>query len=168
MRVRTESIKGAPIYLFQGTQYVVKPEGTIIKSMKYDEDENITYVKCKKPSILGDLLCLIVIIMCMLVNWYCLTQYQLSVDYNSICTYFDGRLYVNLANNSTTSITYELVGTDGIVQHDVLKPGEKVYIVGVENVESEYELVFRSMMLFIVYEESVTIHVTDRSSYEDD
>lgn len=163
---RTKVIKGRPNYVYKGHNYLDQPEKTIRKKMLYDEVANVTNVYCKRPSILFELVCLVCIMLCILFNKVYLHNSAVKVYYNSITTYYNNSLYVNLKSDDSNNVEvrYYISNNSTIIKEGVLNPGDTIISIPIDSVEETYNLNFEYDTLFSTKSESVSINVIDRSN----
>lgn len=142
--IKTKVIKGKPIYILKGSQYIDRPDNTNIKSMMYDEETNLTYVKLSKPNIIMEVLCSIIILFCVLSNIFFVHNSSVNIRYNNIVTYYDNKLYLNLKNeeDSLYKVSYKLVDEGVIINEGYMKPGDSVVSIDIENIKESYKIIF--------------------------
>lgn len=158
---KVKIIKGTPVYLYRGTQYLEKPEKCKIKSMMYNEEENITYVKCSKPNYIYEILCALVIIGCVIFNNFIYEKPVLDFQYNSVVQYYNESLYLNLTNPESNEYPLHVEIRDGenVVNSVSMQPGTSIITIGVEDVKDKYTLRVSCKYLFTEVYEDVTISV---------
>ena len=131
--MKTKIIRGCPIYLFRNTQYIEQPKGTIIRSMDYDKENNITYVKCKRPLHLFEF---VVIMIMLLLTYYNISNNwgigSVSIKYNSLGYYYNNKIYINLyIEKSSYELEYKLYTEDSILAEGYMKEDE--YLINVDS-----------------------------------
>ena len=158
---RVKIIKGTPIYLYKGTQYLEKPEKCNTKRMLYDENENITYIKCVKQNYVYELLCCIIILGCVIFNNFIYEKPVIDFKYNSIVQYYDDKLFLNLTNPDTNEIpiTVELVDNNDVVNKFTLNPGFSIVSVSIDNPKDNYVLRLSCKYMFFNITDEVNISV---------
>lgn len=144
--MKTKIIRGRPVYIYKGSQWLEQPEKTIIKSMVYNQDENVTYVKVGKPSILVELISVLIILGCITIN--IVTNWGsdlLKVRFSSVPVYYNDNLYINLyVENSTHDVTYVIKSEDKIIHRDTLSKGDLVVTLPLDNYEEKLVLVLET------------------------
>lgn len=159
---KVKIIKGTPVYLYKGTQYLEKPEKCNIKSMQYSEEDNITYVKCSKPNYIYEILCALIIIGCVLYNQFVYEKPVIDFKYNSVVQYYNNDLYLNLTNPSTNEypLTVELMFGDELIQTMTMQPGSTIITLGIDDgVKDHYTLRVTCKYLIFKTQEEVNISV---------
>ena len=127
--MKTNVIKGTPIYVLRKSNYLEKPSNCKIKRMVYSEDENITYVYMKKNSIFVDLLLFAILVAITVFNIHLESSRDtVSIRYNNLCTYHNDMLYLNLMLDKPTtySITFRILNNDAEVYSGILEYGDTV------------------------------------------
>lgn len=161
---KVKIIRGRPIYIYKRTNYMYKPDKTIVYKMLYNSDDNITYVYCKKPSILLEVICILICLCCVFVNRQYLHGLSVDIHYNNIATYYNGCLYLNLMSGETNNIIvhYELKDNSETIAEGYLNPGDLIISVPINNICDRYTLVVSYKILFYEKEETSNIIVLNR------
>lgn len=148
--MKTKIIKGRPVYLYRGSQWLEQPEKTIIKSMRYSKEENVTYVKVGHPTIITEVLCILIIAGCIAVNIF--TDWGtnlLLVRFNSAPVYYNNNVYINLYNEkSTDTVKYILKTDDSILAEGTLNVGEYKIAIPCEEYVEKCTLVLETKNVF--------------------
>ncbi len=158
-------MRGHPVYVYKGTNYIDKPDKVVISKMLFDEENNITYVYCSKPRKLVEIACSIIMILCVCLNVFGIHRSEVIVRYNSVSTYYNDLLYLNLVNDesSVVPIRYDLLDGEVVVCSGVIKPGDIVISTPVGNIKDTYTLRISYTMFITEHVEDVRISVVDRS-----
>lgn len=140
-------IKGKPIYLYRRSQYLEQPDNTFLGKMYYDEDSNITYVKCIKKSIRFEIFCAVIISVCVAISVVAPTGGKEMIQYSRIVEYYDGGYYMNISNSigSAYPVLCILMHGNEEVARVILNPGE-------DWIKADAEYIGRDMKLFIEYQ----------------
>jgi hypothetical protein len=164
--MKNKVIKGRPDYIYKGTHYLDLPEKTYVKKMVYDEDSYTTKCYCAKHTIIPEILIVLVIGICIYLNGFIIQKTKIDLYYNSISTYYNGELYLNLQSDESNyfTINYYLTYNSEVVYSGVLNPGDLVISVPVSNVQDTYQLKLVYKTFITKHEEVVSINVLDRSS----
>ena len=156
---RVRIIQGRPIYVFKGSQYIDKPARTIVKRMKYSEEEGVTYIYCKRVSHLFEIICV-----CLLVGIACFNRLelhssQMNVRYNSLVNYYNGNLYLNIKADERNpyKLEYSIDGHNG-----VLSPGQSLISMEIEKPLESYTITFKYKTLIRTVSFDVTVFVVNR------
>lgn len=161
--MKEQIIRGRPLYLYKGRQYLDMPPGCVIKRIEYEDNSNKCLVYCKKPAIIVELLCLCIIIGCVIVNILYLHHAEYNVYYNSLTIHYDDKLYLNLHNdeNNLSSVTVDLVGGNEVINSFVLNPGDTLVSIPMpsKDVLTEYELVITYNSILVPIARTVTVTV---------
>lgn len=162
--MKVKIIKGTPIYLYKGTQYLEKPDKCKIKSMDYNADENITYVKCTKNNYIYEFICIVIILMLVFYNNFIYQKPIINFQYNSVVQYYKGDLYLNLRSDDTNKydITVKLKHDDEVISTMIISPGNTIVTVGVEDVKEHYVLELSCKYLLREVNEEVPITVVKK------
>lgn len=157
-------IRGKPLYLYKNSQYLEMPEGCIVKKVEYDEATNKSVVYCGRPSKLLEIICSLVIILCILLNVLYLHSLSYTVRYSSLATYYDNQLFLNVYNDKGNSGSVDVTLRDGdiVLYECTLNPDEYLISVPLENVELHYTLDIEYHTLIKTISESVPISVSIR------
>lgn len=163
--VKTSVIRGRPNYVYRGHNYIEQPEKTLVKKMVYNQETNVTNVYCKRPSIVLEIICMLVVIACVVANISYIHDSKVAVKYNSIATYFNDKLYLNLMSdeNNNCNVKYILYDGNTEVAEGILEPGELIVSIPISNVKDSYNLELQYSSLTEIKSQIVTINVTDRS-----
>lgn len=164
--IKTKVIKGRPNYVYRGGNYLEQPEKTLIKRMVYDEESNVTNVYCKKPGHKLEILCGVIIALCVYANIVDIHKMEVKLYYNSIATYYNDALFVNLSNdkNNIFNVRYALCDNDTEIVSGVLEPGDTVISIPVKNIKDFYTLKLQHGTISGVHTDEVKINVIDRSN----
>lgn len=161
---RTNIIRGKPIYIFKHRQYVYQPDKTVIKVMKHDEVENITFVYCIKPTLIPEFIMTIILIIFAVFNVLLNVNTEI-VHYNNKAIYYDGLLYINMESESNNyyEICYDLLDSDyNGITGGVLKPGDLVTTISIPEPMDYYVLTFSYDTLLGTKTKSVMITVLNK------
>lgn len=139
----TNIVKGVPIYVYHGRQYMDKPDKLICGKMKYDESANITYIKMHRATYFIEIVAMLIIAGCVYYSFVNNVSEEQTARYNSIVTYYDKYLYLNWNNpeENYTSITYNLYDGKSLVISRTLAPGESLITYEYEPIEDNLTLV---------------------------
>lgn len=161
---KTKVIRGNPIYVYRGTNYIEKPSRTVIRSMMYDDSRNVTYVHCRKPGKKIEFICTLLLIACVVFNVLYLHRTEVTVRYNSIVTYYNDELYLNLVNDNTSpvEVNFMLLDDGSVVASGILSPGDTLISVPVQSIKDTYTLRFTYKIFMSNHIDDVSIHVIDR------
>ena len=148
---RTNVIRGKPIYKYRKSQYVYQPDNTSIRKMKFDEENNTTYVYCFKPTVLPELFLISIMILLVIVNVFWLHNQNIKIYYNEYTTYFNGTLYLNLTSDKSNNyeVNYSLLDSSGNdIAGGILYPGDSIITININNPEEEYivRLKYRTLL----------------------
>ena len=143
-------IRGKPSYYYRGMRYLEMPEKTVIKKVVYNEDENKSYVYCKKPSSFLEVFCILIVVACVLVNRLYLHHQSNEIRYNSVSYYYDGYLYLNIYNEdgNRMSVNVSVLDEDVLIYEKELNPGEYLIRIPVEEIKQSYSIEFGYDTLF--------------------
>lgn len=157
-------VRGKPLYIYRGSQYLEMPDKCVVKWVDYDEKTGKSLVYCRKPSKAIELICSLVMITCVLANVLFIKNMVLGVRYNSLSVYYDGALFVNVLNDEDNKATLEVQLLDGssLIYECELEPGEYLISVPIENVSDSYILVLSYSLLGNVVTERYPITVQRR------
>lgn len=135
-------VRGHPTYIYRRSQYIEMPEGCIIKKVKYDTETNRSIVICGKPSIIVELLCSAIMLLCVSLSMYFNTANNYLVRYNSLANYYNGMLYLNLYNDNSNSSDVDISVLDGdlLVSKVTLSPGEYCISIPIDSPKGSYKL----------------------------
>lgn len=136
---KVKLIRGRPIYLYKGSQYIEKPEKTIVRKMRYSKDDGITYIYLKRVSHLYEILSILILIGLVLYNQTITHGLQMAVRYNSLVNYYHGMLQVNIHAEVTNpiEIRYTIDEYSGVLQ-----PGESLISLYIDNPKNRYTVIF--------------------------
>lgn len=154
-------IKGKPIYVLKGSQYVDKPDKTRVVKMLYSEDEGITYIHLKKIRHLYEIVCFAILILIVVYNRVVTHNANVVVRYNSLVNYYDGYLYLNL-HAEEDNYTSVFVKIDNVID-DIMYPGDSIIRVPVDNPMDFYTIHFSYDTLLRQINFDVNVSVVDRS-----
>lgn len=145
--IKTKIIRGKPIYLYKGSQYIDQPPKTFLGKMYYNENENTTYIKCIKKSKTFESLCLLCILACTCVTAISPSGEKEMLYYTQIVDYYDGKYYLNIENfkYSKYPVICILLYKDTEISRRQLNPGDKW-------ITAEAAYYDRDIKLFIEYE----------------
>ena len=159
--MKVKIIKGTPIYLYKGTQYLEKPNKCKIVSMDYNADENITYVKCTKNNYIYECVCIAIILALVFYNNFIYQKPTINFQYNSVVQYYDGDLYLNLRSDSSNkcNILVKVKYNDEIVSTMTIAPGTTIVTAGVEDAKDHYilEVSCKYLLRTVVEEVPITV-----------
>jgi hypothetical protein len=164
--VKTKVIRGRPNYVYKGTNYLDQPDKTLVKKMLYNAETNVTNVYCRKPGRKWEVLCMLIIIACVTLNIMYIHNETVKVYYNSMSTYYNDLLYINLTSDDDNicDVEYSLVNGSEVIASGVLSPGDVIISVPVSEVYNVLTLDLQYETLYSTNKESVTINVIDRSN----
>lgn len=152
-------VKGRPVYVLKGSQYLEKPDKTRVAKMMYSEDEGVTYIYLKKLSSWYEVVCILIMVALVLFNRMYVHKLHVSVKYNSLVNYYNGKLYLNITADESNS--YDIKYTIGEFS-GMLKPGESLLTLDVDNPDSNYEIMFSYDTLLNSNSFSVNVSVVNR------
>ena len=161
---RTNIIRGKPIYIHKRRQYVYQPEKTIIRVMKHDAVENITFVYCVKPTLIPEFIMTIILVVFAVFNILLNVNTEI-IHYNKEAIYHDGLLYLNIKSESNNyyEIGYDLLDSSGNgVIGGILEPGDLVTTVAISSPESSYTLMFSYETLLGLKKKTVNVTVMNK------
>lgn len=160
-------IKGTPIYIYRGTQYLDKPDKLIYHKMKYDEDENITYVYLKKKRYLTEVICSLIIALCVYVTVTDNTDSTVDVNYNNLIVYYNGSLYVNWHNPEVNrdEVLFDLYDGNTCILSRTLYPGDTVVTVPLDDCADKYRLVISTVKYGKTITSEASITVMNKDDY---
>ena len=163
--VKTKIIKGRPIYVYRRRNYMDKPDKAIVSKMKYDEVENVTKIYCKKPKVIIEFLCTLIILLCVYLNLMYINNSEIVVHYNNIATYYNGKLYLNLYSeeDNIRQVHYSVKDDSKVIAKGVLMPGDVLISVPIKEVSDTYEITFEYYGLLKTITKKESINVIDRS-----
>lgn len=149
-------IRGKPEYIYKKSIYLDMPPKTVIKRVVYDSKTNTSTVYCKRPSILWECLCAVIILLCVCVNQLYLHHITNRIRYNSTSYYYDGGLYINVCNDEKNTFDLDVYLCDGdtVVYSDTISPGQYIVRVDVDAVKPRYILKF-------VYKTAISEHIEE-------
>ena len=162
---KVKFVKGTPIYILNKRSYLYMPEKVFVSKMLYDEEAKITRVYCKQNKFIFELICINAIIFLIVFNLLFINKLSVKFRYNSLATYNDHTLYLNLLNeeNSYTSVNYNVRDTAGIsICSGTLAKGESLTSVDIENVDSSYTLYLTYKTFIKDITETYTIKVVNK------
>lgn len=164
--IKTKVIKGRPNYVYRGGNYLEQPDKTLIKRMVYDEESNVTNVYCRRPGHKLEILCSIVVLLCVYINIAYVHKMEVKLYYNSIATYYDGALFINLSNDDSNifNVRYALCYDDTEIVSGMLEPGDTVISIPVKDIKESYTLKLQHSTARGVQTDEVKINVIDRSN----
>lgn len=165
---KKEEIKGRLMYVYKGSLYLEMPKGVITGKYEYDEEENITYVNCKKESYLYETICAIIMIACVICNLFVIKDNVVKVRYNSVINYYNGQLYVNITNDESNKkeLYYELYNESNIlIDSGSLSPGDCKISIPVESPDVNYRIDFYYESFLGKKKESAKITVINRDVF---
>lgn len=145
--MKTKIIRGRPVYIYKRSQWLEQPEKTIIKSMNYKPEENITYVKVGKPSIIIELISFIIIFTCIAIN--IMTGWGtnlLKVRFSSVPVYYNDNLYINIyVEKSMHDVTYTIKSDeDDVIITDTISEGDSVITVPLDKYKEKLTLILET------------------------
>lgn len=157
-------IKGKPIYIYRGTQYLEMPEKVIIRKVVYDDETNKSYVYCRRLSKLVEVLSLMVILSCVVFNRFYLHKLNYEIKYNSVCYYYNGYLYLNIHNVESNSFDIQVSIFDLAeeVYTSSLSPGAYLIRIPLDNVSDSYKITFVYDTTFKTEASDVTVRVVNK------
>lgn len=158
---KNKIIRGKPIYVFRGSQYLEMPGKTFIKSIDYDERSNKSTVYCKRRHYVTEVICLLIALCCAVINVFYIHNVEYEIRYNSSCTYYNGYLYLNVYNDEQNPFDLSVSVLDGDVEiyEDTLSPGAVLIMVAVDDVKERYVLLFKYKTALSTRTEKVQINV---------
>lgn len=161
---KTKVIKGTPIYVYKGTLYAEPIKGLKYGKMLYNDKDNCTLVHMKRYSILLDVLCLTIILLCVLLNTLYIHKYSIDCNYNSVVNYYDNHLYLNWNNPVTNKnkLKYELLYDDDVIYDCILNPGESIIRIPYNNPYDTYTCRISTKALGLNKEQVVDIKIINR------
>lgn len=142
----TNVIRGKPIYMYRGKQYVYPPDKTFIKKLKYDEESGTTYVYMFKPTLIPEFLLVWIMISLVMVNILMIHVDSEKIYYNDYTVYYNGLLYLNLTSDSENNyeMDYSLLdSSSNVIAGGRIKPGESVITIPVSNPQDSYTILLR-------------------------
>lgn len=129
---KTKLIRGKPVYLHKGGYVDKVPDGCRIKRIVYDETSNTSLIYCTKKSIAIDVLIAIAIFVCCVISIFFVDTRGYDVQYNSVSSYYDGKLYINFYNEPSNDIDLRMyIQSDGILADLLVQAGECIHTVEV-------------------------------------
>lgn len=154
-------IRGKPEYIYRKSIYLEMPPKTVIKRVVYDKDTNISTVYCKKPSLILECVCAVIILLCVCMNQLYLHHATNSIMYNSTSYYYDGGLYLNIYNDDKNNfdLGISLYDNDVCVYSDTLSPGQYLIRIDVDEFKPRYTLEFSYRTIIREHKDSVQIMV---------
>ncbi len=153
----TTIIRGRPIYLYKGSQYLEMPSKCYVRKVVYDEESNTSKVYCKKYSHAAEIICGVVIISCVLLNILVLHHFAYNIRYTNLATYYNGELFINVYNDNPVPISISLTIDDTEVYEQVVRPYDYVIAVPVEDVNGKINLTFTVHRFLNSVSDEVTI-----------
>lgn len=165
----TKVIKGTPIYVYRGTQYLDKPNKLIYRKMQYDEKENITYVYLKKKRYLVEVICSMIIMLCVYMTITDTTNNIIDINYNNLIVYYDSSLYVNWNNPVTNKddVTFDLYDGDVCILSRTLCPGDTVITVPLDSCNDKYKLIISVNKYGKTVSSTATITVMNKDDFKE-
>lgn len=166
---KTKVIKGAAIYLYHGKQYLSiedAPKELLIKSMLYDEDAGITYVKLKHKSYLYEIIILTIISICVYIS-IIHNRFDVTVYASSLVTYYNGNLYLNWQNpeENTEAVTMQLYDGNTEILSMTLQPGESYIMHDIDYPSDRYTVYASIDNLFRTVSDSMDVVVLNKDEY---
>lgn len=161
---KTKIVKGTPLYVFNNMNYLYMPDKVFVDKMLYDESAKITYVYCKQNRFIFEVVCINIIIFIIVFNILLINNLSVKFRYNSLATYYDNTLYLNLLNesNSFSKVGYNVRDTSGVsICSGVLDKGESLTTVDIDDVDTEYTLYLSYKTLIKDITETHTIKVVN-------
>lgn len=161
---KTKIIKGSPIYHYHGKNLLEKPKSLLISKMLYDADENITHVYLRHRNYIYDILILCIIIFITYLiktnNLYSSVKFY----YNSVVTYYDNALFLNIKNSedSSHSISYIIEDNGKVVISGKLNPGEYIIKANVDTQSDELILKLSYTDIFGIHENDFNLYIIQR------
>lgn len=162
----TKVIRGTPIYVYRKTQYLDKPDNLIPTKLEYSEVENITYVYLKKRTHIVEILCSLIILICVIFSLTFKGQ-SITVNYNNLVIYYNEQLYVNWHNPdaSVSDVEFSLCKDNNEIYNIVLSPGETVTTIPITNCSDKYDLLITAEWLGKEYSTTEKISVDIKEAY---
>lgn len=160
-------IRGRPCYVYRGRDYLCIPDGCIIRKVVYNAEDNTSTVYCGKPPVKIEVLSVIIMIVCILLNRLYFHEVNFSFKYNSIVNYYNGYLYLNLLNEEVSSNEVDVVLTDSnsdVILSVTLQPGESLIRIPLDSVQPTYHMSITYNTWFKELEDCVTVTVIMRDS----
>lgn len=157
---RTSFIKGKPMYIYKRRRYVYQPEKTTVRVMKYDEEDNTTYVYCVKTTLIPEFIITSMLVLLTIFNLL-LNMRPEVIYYNTEVIYHNELLYLNLKSEDTNSylINYSLYDLNkNAVSGGILYPGDLVTTIKMKEPEEYYILNFKYNTL--LGEKNKTVYIT--------
>lgn len=163
--IKTKVIRGRPNYVYHKHNYLEQPEKTIVCKMLYDEESNVTNIYCKRPSKFIEVLSTLIIVTCVVLNIMFIHKMSIDVYYNSMSTYYNNQLYLNLKSgeDNMVNIQYTLYYKNNKVYSGIIEPGETIISIPIDNIKDTYILRLEYYSITGVKNEDVNITVIDRS-----
>lgn len=163
--IKTKVIRGRPNYVYHKHNYLEQPEKTIVGKMFYDEENNVTNIYCKRPNKFIEVLFTLIIVTCVVLNIMFIHNMSIDVYYNSMSTYYNNQLYLNLksGDDNFVNIQYTLYYKSNKVYSGIIEPGETVISIPIDNVKDTYTLKLEYYSIVGIKSEDVNITVIDRS-----
>lgn len=163
----TKVIRGTPIYIYHGTQYLDKPDNLVYAKMKYDEVENITYVYLKRKKYIVELLCTIIISICVYLTLTGRTEQIIDANYNNLIVYYNDNLYVNWSNPiyNKYEVSFKLYDGSTHVLSRTLQPGETLTTTRLDECVDRYSLVISAIVYGKDVSTTVTVNVMNKEDY---
>lgn len=159
--IRTDIIKGKPIYIYKGKTYLYKPEKTKIVKMLYDDTNSITQVYVKKVRVWYEVICCILLVLCAITSQYFKND-SVVVDCNPYAIYYNGSLYLNLYNESNTTVQCTLTQKGEEIWVDEVEPGGEVILIPMSLSHDKLELTVSYTFLGKTFQESSIITVDNK------
>lgn len=116
-----KKVQGTPLYIYKGDTYFDRPRGTRCVKMKYDKEENVTFITLKKNFYFLEILALLVAVGTILSVFVFKPKFDNLVNYSTPVEWYNGNININLTANEENKlpIEYDINGVTGI-----LLPGE--------------------------------------------
>ena len=165
---KVKVIKGTPLYHYRKSILLDKPSNLIIKKMLYDKDENITHVYLRHRNYTYDIMCLILILTITYFMVSNKTDNDVLFYYNNVVVYYNGYLYANIKNSedSKYDISYTIGNQGKEISSGILKPGDYLTRLQVDNPSDDYELTLSYTTWLKTYTEELKLF-TDIKTKQD-
>lgn len=155
-----KEIKGTPMYILRGDSYFERPKGTRCVKMRYDEDEDVTFITVKKNFYFLEVLAVLTAITAILFTTVLKPQVGSVAMYSTPIEWYDGNLNINLMvdNENHFPVEYDINGTTGL-----LLPGENLYKIPCDVKPESVNVKLTTRFLFLSDTSEETVQVYDLS-----
>lgn len=158
----TTVIRGRPIYIYHGSQYLELPDKCVIRKVVYDAETNTSTVYCRSLNKFVEFACLCVIIACVFLNIMYLHELSYSINYSSLAMYYNGELFVNVYNDNDTPITCTLLKDDNPIYTTDIAPHDYLITVPIDDVNGNISLTFTINRFLRNISETVNITIVSK------